>query len=119
MTRIKGLAYHPALLTALSPLLAAPFAASAQIQTLTTCAGIVTFIEKIAGYFSAIIFAIALIILLYAGFLFLTGGGNEETTKKAKSYLIFSLIGLAVALLAFVLPQAVETILGGGRGGNC
>ena len=56
---------------------------------------------------------IALIIVLYAGFKWMTSGGNEETIGDAKKTLIAGAIGLAIILLAyslvsFVLKQLID-----------
>ena len=68
---------------------------------------------RIQNWFAAFFFAIAAIMLLYAGFLFLTGGGSEDTLKKAKTYLIYGLIGIAVGLLAGNAVRIVQSVVGG------
>lgn len=50
--------------------------------------------------FGSVILALSVVMILYSAFLFVTGGGNPETLTKARNILLFSLIGLAVALLA-------------------
>lgn len=113
MTKIKAIAYSQApLLTLVSLLL--PMAASAALPT--TCGGLISTLNTIAGSLSAIIFTIAVLVLLYSAFLFLTGGGNEERQTSARNFLIYAIIGLAVALFAFVLPNIVESVLTGTRG---
>ena len=112
MARIKRFVSNPKYLIALTSLLASPIIASAATIP-TTCSGLVTFIDSIAKTFAAVIFALAVIMFLYAAFLFLTGGGNEETTKKARSYLIYAVIGLIVALFAFNLPGIIRSTIGG------
>lgn len=70
-------------------------------------------------YFGSAILIVAVAMLLYAGFLFITGGGNEETLKKAKTVLIFALIGLAVAILATSADDIIKNIVGGEFVANC
>lgn len=94
--------------------LAFPFIAAAALPT--SCQGFVDLFSNVGDALSAIIFALAIIMLLVSAFYFLTGGGNEDSQKKAKTYLIYALIGLVVALFAFVLPNIVESVLGGTRG---
>ncbi len=96
--------------------LAFPFVAAAALPT--SCAQFVTFFKNLGDGLSAIIFALAIIMLLISAFYFLTGGGSEDAQKKAKTLLIYALVGLTVALFAFVLPNIIESVLGGTRG-NC
>lgn len=93
----------------LSPVFALAQTVGAKI---TNCSQLLTFINNIATSLSAIIFALAVIVLIYSAFLFLTGGGNEETVKSARSYLIWAIVGMVVALFAFALPNIVQSIFG-------
>jgi len=45
--------------------------------------------------------------IIYSGFLFVTAQGNAEKLTKAKSALIYSLIGAALLLGAFVIADAI------------
>jgi hypothetical protein len=48
-----------------------------------------------------------LIYILYAGFLWMTAGGNEENVKKAKSMLKNAIIGLVIIVAAFAISTFV------------
>lgn len=74
---------------------------------------IVKLANTIARWFGIVVFAIAVISILYAALLFLTGGGNEETQSKAKQVLVYGLIGIAVALLATNATGIIEKTIGG------
>lgn len=55
--------------------------------------------------------------IVYAGFLFLTAGDNEQQTTKSKHVFMWTFIGAAIAIGAKVLAAAIQaTILeiGGG-----
>lgn len=78
----------------------------------TTLCGFVNNIFSLVGVFGTILLILALVVLLYAAFLFITAGGNEETTKKARTFLIYSLIGLAVAFLAIFADDIVTQLFG-------
>ena len=65
------------------------------------------FINGIAAWFAGIIFAFSILVILYAAFLFITAAGNEEKVTKAKTTIVFGLIGITVAMLAF----GIKTIL--------
>lgn len=65
---------------------------------------------------------VALIIVLYGGFVWMTSGGNEEKIATAKKILINGVIGLIIILSAFGITQWVlNTLLGAagpGAGGG-
>lgn len=50
-------------------------------------------------------------LIIYAGFLWMTAGGEEEQISKAKAWLSGSAIGLALMLLAFTLTNYIITQL--------
>lgn len=92
----------------------APFAARAAVGQVTNICQIVQQIQRVQRIVSFIVGIIAVIILLYAGFLFLTAGGNEERLKSAKGYLLYGIIGIAVALLANSAVPLIKNFIGGG-----
>lgn len=60
---------------------------------------------------------IFLVLIIYAGFLWMTAGGNEDSVKKAKAILRNSIIGVVIVLLAyaitgFVLSSIITATLG-------
>ena len=56
---------------------------------------------------------IAVIAIIYAGFLFMTSGGNEEKVTTAKKTLVWALIGLAILIMGGAWISLIENILGG------
>lgn len=72
--------------------------------------GIITNIMKwllmMVGILGVIGFAIA-------GILYLTAAGDEDRIKRAKSAMIYAIIGVVVALLGMVILRAVSTMLAG------
>lgn len=50
---------------------------------------------------------IAVIIVIYAGFQWMTSGGNQERVASAKKMLIAGLIGLVIILLSLALTRWV------------
>jgi len=67
---------------------------------------IIDFIFKIA-------LAIAPIMIIIAGFLFVTAGGNPEQVNKAKKVILFTFIGLFVVFLSNGIVALIGGILGG------
>lgn len=90
--------------------LTTPFFGSAAISNICT---IFTVFIDIVKYAGTAILIVAILMLLYAAFLFITGGGNEDKIKQARSILIFALIGLAVALLATSADDIIKGLFSG------
>ncbi|MDD5031688.1 MAG: pilin [Patescibacteria group bacterium] len=66
---------------------------------------------------------IAVVLIIYAGFLWMTSEGSEDKIEKAKSILKNAIIGLVIILssfgiASFILNRLVEVNNGGGGGGN-
>lgn len=56
------------------------------------------FIIRILRYALGFLGIVALIMIIYGGFLMLTSGGNADMVKRAKSTLIWAAAGMAVIL---------------------
>lgn len=67
---------------------------------------IFTVIIELAG-------AIFMLMLLFGGFQYLTGAGDEEKTGKAKKMMLDAVIGLVLTLLAYAIGKTVIGLLGG------
>lgn len=61
---------------------------------------------------------IALLIVLYAGFIWMTAGGEEEKVSRAKKMLTSAVIGLVIILTAFAIVSFVISRLLGATNGN-
>jgi hypothetical protein len=69
------------------------------------------FVNGIAAWFAGIIFAVSVLVILYAAFLFITAAGNEEKITKAKGTIVSGLIGIFVAMLAFSVKAILISFL--------
>ncbi len=70
-----------------------------------------------------LIATVMVVIMLYAGFLWMTAGGNEDQTAQAKAWITGSAIGLAIILMAyaltsFIINQLVAATTGTGTTGS-
>lgn len=68
-------------------------------------------IAKIAKIVAQIGFPVAVIAIIYAGFLFVTARGSEEQIKKAKTTFFWSILGTALLLGAWALAEAIKTFV--------
>lgn len=66
---------------------------------------------------------VALALIIYAGYLWMTAGGNEEQVATAKKFLLNSAIGLAIilsayAIVSFVISKLISATTGAGELGG-
>ncbi len=84
-----------------------------------TTTDIRTVIARIISYFLGLLGLIALLLILYAGFTWMTAGGNEEKVSQAKRILTQAVIGLVIIMSAFAITQfVIGAITEGTLGGN-
>ena len=77
---------------------------------------------RIINIFLGLVGIILLSLILYAGFLWMTSGGNPDKVDKAKAYIRNAIIGLVIvlsswAIATFVINQLLQAT-GGGPGGT-
>ena len=77
-----------------------------QINGLTT-ADIKTVAGSIIQVFLGLLGLIALVIVLYAGFRWMTSGGNEEKIAQAKKILMAGVIGLIIILTSYIIVSFI------------
>lgn len=74
--------------------------------------GLIRTIRTITNFFFYILIMITVIMLIWAGFEYLTAQGDPERVSKANNIIKYSLIAVGVALLAKGLPSIIASILG-------
>ena len=82
-----------------------------------SCANI-AFIEELIRYalkgFIAVFTAIAVLMIVIGGYYYLTAYGNEEKATKGKNTILWAIVGLVVAALAWWIVAIVWQITAGG-----
>ncbi len=63
--------------------------------------------DRVLGVARIIFGGIALIMMAYAGFKYITSQGNPQETAKAQQTIIYTLVGLVVAIFAVTLISFV------------
>lgn len=81
------------------------------VSNITTLSAIFT---QGIRWLAAFVFGVGVIMILWAGFKFITAGDNEEEVGKARQMITYGIVGLLVAGLAYSLPVIVQTFLMGG-----
>ena len=89
-------------------------AAQAVTPNITDIHGIYSLVEKIAKWFQAFFFILAAIFIIMAAFSYLTSAGDDDRLKRAKSQLIYAVVAIVVALLAFVMVTILKNLMGAG-----
>ncbi len=96
-------------------LLATPFSLFAQgpPPIITHPDQVVGLLSSILGYVWTILGIIVVLMLLYAGFTFVTAAGSEDKVKDAKKMITWSLVGVVVMLLSGGVMLLIENFLRG------
>jgi FtsH-binding integral membrane protein len=77
-----------------------------------TATQIMALLPRITAYVFGFLLAIVVLCVIIAAYLYVTAAGNPETVSKANKWLMYALIGLAVAVAARGIIALVYTILG-------
>jgi hypothetical protein len=94
--------------TALLPLVA--FAADDGAVELTNPLGVndpKLLVLRILRYSLGFLGILALVMIIYGGFLMLTSGGNADIIKKAKGTIIWASVGIAIVLSSWQILQFI------------
>lgn len=73
-------------------------------DTTSSFQGVLT---KIINIFSIIVGVIAVIMIIFGGFRYITSGGQQEGVKNAKNTILYALIGLVIVALAQIIVKFV------------
>lgn len=81
------------------------------VSNISGIAGATGVLKNIAQWFLTIVIAVSVIFFVYAGFLYITSGGDENKVKTAKNYLLYGIIGIAIALLAAAITTVTQSLI--------
>ena len=65
----------------------------------------------IVNFFLTFLGLLAVVMIIYGGFLYVSSAGNEENVNKAKKILLYAVLGIVIIIVSFAL---VNTLLGAG-----
>lgn len=68
-----------------------------------------TLARNVVNIFSFVVGAIAVIMIIYGGFRYITSGGDSNSVGSAKNTLIYAIIGLIIVALAQIIVSFVLT----------
>ena len=78
-----------------------------QINTTYNTDFLATKVGQLIGTVLAFVGVLFLILMIYAGLMWMTAGGNEQTVDKSKTLIINAIIGLVIVLAAYGLTSFV------------
>lgn len=97
-------------------LIASPLLVSAQdagpvevLTVITSIQDVNALINNLISWMQYLLFALASLFIVVAAFLYLFAGGDPEKTGKAKNMVIYSIIAIAIALLATGIVLVVKS----------
>lgn len=73
---------------------------------------VVNLIARVANILAAVVLAVAVLMILVSAWNFITAQGDTEKLGTARRTLVYALVGVAVAFLAFTLPTLVGNFIG-------
>jgi hypothetical protein len=77
------------------------------------CPTLACAIDAFINFLFLLAMAVAPILIVYAGFLILTAGGDATKIKKARQIILWTLVAVAVILFAKGFPALIKGALGG------
>jgi hypothetical protein len=92
--------------------LTSEFAQEAGFNPSTSQASVGEVVALVISVFLSILGIIFLVLVIVAGYNWMTAGGNEEKVEKAKKTLTRAVIGLAIILAAYSITYVVFKYLG-------
>ena len=75
-------------------------------------------LANVINYALAIIGFLGVLGFIISGIMYLVSAGDEKGTEKAKTNIKYSVIGITVALIGYVIMYAISTLLGAGGADN-
>lgn len=69
--------------------------------------GIRALVLAIINFFLTFLGLLAVVMVIYGGFLYVGSAGNEENVNKAKKILMYAVIGIIIIIVSFALVNAI------------
>lgn len=81
--------------------------------TLTRAENLRKFTVTVVNFVLGFLGLVAMVIIIYGGFLYVSAAGNEEQTNKAKKSIIYAVVGILIILGSYALVRTLLTATGG------
>lgn len=81
----------------------------------STNGGLTNLAKKVVNIFSIVVGVVAVLMIIYGGFRYITSGGDTGNVGNAKNTLIFAVVGLIIVALAqFIVHYVLNTAVNAG-----
>ena len=125
-TKIKKIAYGVASAGLLAPMIALGDVATdpaggfsdAPSETSISEGTFYNILDNVMTWLLGIVAVLGIIGFAISGIMYLTAAGDEDRMSTAKKAMVYSIIGIAVALLGLVAVKTIASILGGAGGAS-
>lgn len=87
------------------------FADSVEPVDVGNATDVINIINRAGSWIFGIVISVAVIFFVLAGFYFVSAQGDPEKINKAKQMIIYTTIGVVVALIAKAVPYFIYTVL--------
>lgn len=64
-------------------------------------------IENVMSFLLTVSIPLAIVVIIYGGFLFMTSGGSEQRITKGKQAMLSAIIGLAIVFGSYIIITTV------------
>ena len=81
-------------------------------KTVGNFGDVINILERLLSWIYTLFFIIAAIMIVWAGFSYLTAGGDEEKVSKAHRQFIYAIVAIAVAIVAVSVRFVVQNLIG-------
>ena len=68
-------------------------------------------VPKILEMLNVIVFPLVIVMTIWAGILFITAGGDDESISQSKRYFMYSVMGFIFVLISFTMVKIASNIL--------
>lgn len=82
-----------------------------QMGAASSTGNVTGILNKVIGFVLGFIAALAILMIIFAGLMYIISGGNDDKVESAKGYLMYAVVGLIVALLGYAIVSAVNTFI--------
>lgn len=69
-------------------------------------------VQQIVNWLFGILLVVAALFLILAGYFFVTAQGDPDKISKARTFVLYAMIGVMIGILAFALVQFVGVVVG-------
>ncbi len=69
-------------------------------------------LHRIANFLATILVVVSIIFIIIAAYNFLTSGGSEDKVASARNSILYAVVAIIIAAIAFFVPDIILDVLG-------